>query len=64
MTKTYFENLVRALENGLEDVDNSKGPSKAGCSSRSVGSSKARNGRTKSGSSKVGSGRTGDDHHH
>jgi hypothetical protein len=61
VTKTYFENLVRALENGLEDVNNSKGTSKAGSSSRSAGSSKGRSGKVKSGSSKV---RAADDHHH
>jgi ariadne-1 len=61
VTKTYFENLVRALENGLEDVNNSKGTSKAGPSSRSAGSSKGRSGKVKCGSSKV---RAADDHHH
>ncbi|XP_002983678.2 probable E3 ubiquitin-protein ligase ARI8 isoform X1 [Selaginella moellendorffii] len=43
VTKTYFENLVRALENGLSDVENSR--SGKGASSKASGSSKGKSGK-------------------
>ncbi|XP_011073921.1 probable E3 ubiquitin-protein ligase ARI8 [Sesamum indicum] len=52
VTRNYFENLVRALENGLSDVDSQAACNKT--SSKNVaGSSKAKGGRGK-GSSKTG----------
>ncbi|MCO5548081.1 hypothetical protein L7F22_001538 [Adiantum nelumboides] len=63
VTKTYFENLVRALENGLSDV-NPKVAVKAGGSSKPSGTSKGRAGRSKAGTSKSGSSRMGDDSNH
>ena len=48
MTRNYFENLVRALENGLADVDsNGAASSKATSSKNTAGSSKGRGGRGK-----------------
>lgn len=48
MTRNYFENLVRALENGLSDVDsNGAASSKATSSKNAAGSSKGRGGKGK-----------------
>ena len=48
MTRNYFENLVRALENGLSDVgSNGAAFSKATSSKNAAGSSKGRSGRGK-----------------
>ncbi|KAJ4956438.1 hypothetical protein NE237_013221 [Protea cynaroides] len=52
VTRNYFENLVRALENGLSDVDSHGTCSRAG-SSKSLGG-KGRGGRGKGTSSKSG----------
>ncbi|GAA0140292.1 ubiquitin-protein ligase [Lithospermum erythrorhizon] len=62
VTKNYFENLVRALENGLSDVD-SHGACSRGSSSKSLGGggSKSRGNRTKATTSKSGSSRNVDD---
>lgn len=46
VTKNYFENLVRALENGLADVDSDAACSKAGISKPPV-ASKGKSGRGK-----------------
>ena len=55
VTKNYFENLVRALENGLADVDSQAAAacSKTTSSKNIGGTSKGRGGRGK-GSSKTG----------
>ena len=48
VTRNYFENLVRALENGLSDVgSNGAAFSKATSSKNAAGSSKGRSGRGK-----------------
>ncbi|XP_071732112.1 probable E3 ubiquitin-protein ligase ARI8 isoform X2 [Rutidosis leptorrhynchoides] len=48
VTRNYFENLVRALENGLSDVDAHGGTSRAGGSrGLGAGSSKSRSSRNK-----------------
>ncbi|KAL0368663.1 UNVERIFIED_CONTAM: putative E3 ubiquitin-protein ligase ARI8 [Sesamum calycinum] len=53
VTRNYFENLVRALENGLSDVDSQAACNKT--SSKNVaGSSKAKGGGRGKGSSKTG----------
>ncbi|XP_043705712.1 probable E3 ubiquitin-protein ligase ARI8 [Telopea speciosissima] len=52
VTRNYFENLVRALENGLSDVDSHGACSRAG-SSKNLGG-KGRGGRGKGTSSKSG----------
>ncbi|CAN6877168.1 unnamed protein product [Brassica oleracea] len=49
ITKTYFENLVKALENGLADVDTTQGASSKSTSSKS---SKTKGGGKGKGSSK------------
>ncbi|KAF3454262.1 hypothetical protein FNV43_RR04709 [Rhamnella rubrinervis] len=56
VTRNYFENLVRALENGLSDVD-SHGACSRAASSKSLGStsSKGRGGRGKATTSKTSS---------
>ncbi|KAL9233527.1 hypothetical protein vseg_008512 [Gypsophila vaccaria] len=54
VTRNYFENLVRALENGLSDVD-SHGATSRTTSSKSLGGSRTRSGRTKGTSSKSAS---------
>ncbi|CAO2837482.1 unnamed protein product [Amaranthus hypochondriacus] len=54
VTRNYFENLVRALENGLSDVD-AHGASSRSTSSKNLGASKSRNGRGRGASSKPGS---------
>uniref|UniRef100_A0A7I4CMB5 RBR-type E3 ubiquitin transferase n=1 Tax=Physcomitrium patens TaxID=3218 RepID=A0A7I4CMB5_PHYPA len=65
VTRTYFENLVRALESNLSDVDISKGAVKSSNSSKASGSSKARGGRPKSGSTRSGgSSRSGEEMAH
>jgi ariadne-1 len=53
VTRNYFENLVRALENGLSDVDSNGACSKT--STKSVGgSSKGRGGRGKGTTTRTG----------
>lgn len=48
VTRNYFENLVRALENGLSDVDGHGGSSRTGgARSLGAGSSKSRSSRSK-----------------
>ncbi|CAM6037537.1 unnamed protein product [Sphagnum compactum] len=65
VTRTYFENLVRALENGLSDVDITKGGQKSSSSSKASGSSKGRGARAKVGASRAGaSSRGGDESGH
>lgn len=55
VTKNYFENLMRALENGLSDVDAYDGSSRSACSKNLGGGSKgARGGRGRAASSKQG----------
>ncbi|KAH7572777.1 hypothetical protein ACOSP7_006108 [Xanthoceras sorbifolium] len=56
VTKNYFENLVRALENGLADVDSHAACSKTTSSKHAGGASKGKSGRGK------GSSRTGGSH--
>ncbi|KAL3523288.1 hypothetical protein ACH5RR_016122 [Cinchona calisaya] len=65
VTRNYFENLVRALENGLSDVD-SHGACSRAASSKSLGggSSKARGSRGKGTASRSGSSRNIDDSGH
>ncbi|XP_021895547.1 probable E3 ubiquitin-protein ligase ARI7 [Carica papaya] len=53
VTKTYFENLVRALENGLADVDSHAACSKT-TASKNIGVSKGRGGGRSRGNSKIG----------
>ncbi|XP_018715425.1 probable E3 ubiquitin-protein ligase ARI8 isoform X1 [Eucalyptus grandis] len=65
VTRNYFENLVRALENGLSDVDSHGGCSRA-ASSKNGGSSKpSRGGGRGKGTAgtRVGSSRTDDPSH-
>ncbi|XP_073030980.1 probable E3 ubiquitin-protein ligase ARI8 isoform X2 [Primulina eburnea] len=67
VTKNYFENLVRALENGLSDVDSHAASSGAGSSknlSSGSGSGKGRGGRGKGTTSKSNSSRNLDDSNH
>lgn len=60
VTRNYFENLVRALENGLSDVDSNGACSKT--STKNVGgSSKGRGGRGKGTTRAGGSSKSGDD---
>ncbi|KAL2512459.1 putative E3 ubiquitin-protein ligase ARI7 [Abeliophyllum distichum] len=47
VTKNYFENLVRALENGLSDVDSQSSCSRAGSSKNLGGGSKGKSNRGK-----------------
>lgn len=70
MTRNYFENLVRALENGLSDVDSHVDPN-GGCSrtvtSKSYGvggssNSKGKGGRGKGGASSKSSGSSARSH--
>ncbi|KAK6930591.1 Ariadne domain [Dillenia turbinata] len=59
VTRNYFENLVRALENGLSDVDSCRASSKMVNSKNAGGTSKGRGGRGKGSSSRPsGSGRS------
>ncbi|KAI7741644.1 hypothetical protein M8C21_017653, partial [Ambrosia artemisiifolia] len=53
VTRNYFENLVRALENGLSDVDAHGASSKTSSSKNAAGTSKTKGTKGK-GSSKVG----------
>ncbi|KAF5822971.1 putative transcription factor interactor and regulator CCHC(Zn) family [Helianthus annuus] len=53
VTRNYFENLVRALENGLSDVDAHAASSKTSSSKNAAGTSKTKGTKGK-GSSKVG----------
>ncbi|MFS7996573.1 putative Zinc finger, RanBP2-type [Helianthus anomalus] len=46
VTRNYFENLVRALENGLSDVDARGGTSRTG-GSRGLGAGSSKNSRNK-----------------
>ncbi|XVE84593.1 hypothetical protein DITRI_Ditri17bG0025100 [Diplodiscus trichospermus] len=63
VTKNYFENLVRALENGLADVDTqaAAASSKTTSSKNMGGTSKGRGGRGKGSSKTGGSGKNVDD---
>ncbi|CAI8584144.1 unnamed protein product [Vicia faba] len=64
VTRNYFENLVRALENGLCDVDsNGAASSKATGSKNAAGSSKGRGGRGKGTVRASMSSRITDDNH-
>ena len=54
MTRNYFENLVRALENGLSDVDSQGSCSKTSSSKNVTASSKGKGGGKGKGSSKTG----------
>ncbi|KAK9673513.1 hypothetical protein RND81_12G172000 [Saponaria officinalis] len=54
VTRNYFENLVRALENGLSDVD-THGATSRTTSSKSLGGSRSRSGKTKGTTSKSSS---------
>jgi ariadne-1 len=59
VTRNYFENLVRALENGLSDVDTNVACSKS--SMKNGGSSKGRGGRGKAPTTRMGgSSKSGD----
>lgn len=58
VTRNYFENLVRALENGLTDVDSHGGCSKVMSSRNAAGSSKVKGGARGKGS---GSSKNSDD---
>ncbi|KAM7278254.1 hypothetical protein ACFE04_005388 [Oxalis oulophora] len=60
VTRNYFENLVRALENGLSDVDSQGACSRTLPKSMAGGSSKGRGGKNK-GSTSKSSGSTGND---
>ncbi|XP_022761750.1 probable E3 ubiquitin-protein ligase ARI7 isoform X2 [Durio zibethinus] len=63
VTKNYFENLVRALENGLSDVDSQAAAacSKTTSSKNTGATSKGRGGKGKGGSKTGGSSRNVDD---
>lgn len=65
VTKNYFENLVRALENGLSDVDSHTVSSRVGSSQNAGGGSgKGRGGKGKGSTSKSSSSRNMDDSSH
>ncbi|KAI3459114.1 hypothetical protein Pfo_015777 [Paulownia fortunei] len=65
VTKNYFENLVRALENGLSDVDTHAACSRAGSSQNlGGGSGKGRGGKGKGTTSRSSSSRNIDDSGH
>ncbi|KAJ9546096.1 hypothetical protein OSB04_025803 [Centaurea solstitialis] len=65
VTRNYFENLVRALENGLSDVDAHGGTSRTGGSrSLGAGSSKGRTSRSKGTASRSSGSRNIDDSGH
>ncbi|KAI3757071.1 hypothetical protein L6452_04604 [Arctium lappa] len=65
VTRNYFENLVRALENGLSDVDAHGGTSRIGGSrSLGAGSSKGRTSRSKGTSARSSGSRNIDDSVH
>jgi len=61
VTRNYFENLVRALENGLSDVDSKGGSSKTSTSKSGVGAGKGKSGRGKASSRTGGSINISDD---
>ncbi|XP_044482540.1 probable E3 ubiquitin-protein ligase ARI8 isoform X2 [Mangifera indica] len=52
VTRNYFENLVRALENGLSDVDTHAACSRQGSSKNVGGSNRGRSGKSKGSTSK------------
>ncbi|XP_059654357.1 probable E3 ubiquitin-protein ligase ARI7 [Cornus florida] len=54
VTRNYFENLVRALENGLSDVDSEGACSKTTTSKSTGGPGKGKGGRAKGASSRSG----------
>ncbi|KVI00310.1 Zinc finger, C6HC-type [Cynara cardunculus var. scolymus] len=60
VTRNYFENLVRALENGLSDVDAHGASSKTSSSKNAAGTSKGKGGKGKA-SSKGGAASRNDD---
>lgn len=65
VTRNYFENLVRALENGLSDVDAHGGTSRTGGSrSLGAGSSKGRTSRSKGTAARSSGSRNIDDSGH
>ncbi|KAH6834379.1 IBR domain-containing protein [Perilla frutescens var. hirtella] len=65
VTKNYFENLVRALENGLSDVDSHAACGRAGSSHNVGGSSgKGRGGKAKGSTSRSSSSKNMDDSGH
>ncbi|XVF07047.1 hypothetical protein REPUB_Repub06bG0103300 [Reevesia pubescens] len=65
VTRNYFENLVRALENGLSDVDSHGACSRMGSSKNLGGSSRGRSGKGKGSTSRSsGSSRNIDDSGH
>ncbi|KAJ3681135.1 hypothetical protein LUZ60_015624 [Juncus effusus] len=61
VTKNYFENLVRALENGLEDVNPTTSTSQTSTSKNNKGKN-GKNKSAKSGSTRSVAGVTDDDH--
>ncbi|XP_022965653.1 probable E3 ubiquitin-protein ligase ARI8 [Cucurbita maxima] len=64
VTRNYFENLVRALENGLSDVD-SQGTCSRTASSKSIGGGRSKGGKGKMSAFRAsGSSRTIDDTDH
>ncbi|CAN0859880.1 Probable E3 ubiquitin-protein ligase ARI8 [Linum grandiflorum] len=56
VTRNFFENLVRALENGLSDVDSHGTTSRTGSSKGIGGNSKGRGGKSKGSTSRSASG--------
>ncbi|XP_023748684.1 probable E3 ubiquitin-protein ligase ARI8 [Lactuca sativa] len=60
VTRNYFENLVRALENGLSDVDSHGASSKTSTSKHAAGTSKSKSGKGKGPTKGGGSTRTDD----
>lgn len=65
VTRNYFENLVRALENGLSDVDTHAACSRQGSSKGLGGSNRGRSGKSKGSTSKSsGSNKNIDDSGH
>uniref|UniRef100_A0A5B7BBL2 RBR-type E3 ubiquitin transferase n=1 Tax=Davidia involucrata TaxID=16924 RepID=A0A5B7BBL2_DAVIN len=61
VTRNYFENLVRALENGLSDVDSQGACSKTASSKSVGGGGKVKGGRGKGASRSSGPNRNSDD---
>lgn len=60
VTRNYFENLVRALENGLSDVDAHGASSKTSTSKNAAGTSKSKGGKGKGPTKGSGSSRADD----
>ncbi|KAI3511634.1 hypothetical protein L1887_18790 [Cichorium endivia] len=60
VTRNYFENLVRALENGLSDVDAHGASSKTSTSKHAAGTSKSKSGKGKGPTKGGGSSRADD----